>query len=230
MFKNDILIAVVLYVADVILNLKSAEERNPKMYVVTKSLLMPLLLAVYFLVIPVRGRNNLRQINMVMALFFHWIGDILLLFPRRKSKSFFFAGMISFFIGHIFYTLWFIRDKIGHSVSAVIIIIPFLVLLEFILYGQINDGNKKLTLVLMFYVQGLIVLAAAVISTLGGKTPVWATLISLTGVFLFMLSDFNIARRTVRKPLFGQVFTQSTYITAQTLIVGGIALMQCFSR
>ena len=214
------------YILDISFCLISIKRKNSRLYALTKPFLMPLLCAVYFLFLPLGVRDRWYQTFVLFALSFHCLGDVFLLFPRNKSRHMFYLGMLSFFIGHIFYTLWFINADVGHSKKGVFLTVILCLILEYGLFRQLVLGPRKYAPILVPYSFGLCAMAAAIASTAGNGSPVYATLISFLGVALFYFSDFCIMRRMVRLPLFGQMTVMTTYIAGQSMIILGMLLMQ----
>ena len=108
-------ILLVIYAIDVFFCLRAIKQKNSHEYALTKPFLMPLLCGLYFAFLPEVLRSAPHQKFVLYALMFHTLGDVLLLFPRTKTKAFFYAGMASFFVGHVGYCLWFITAPVGHS-------------------------------------------------------------------------------------------------------------------
>lgn len=214
------------YILDISFCLISIKRKNSRLYALTKPFLMPLLCAVYFLFLPVGVRDRWYQTFVLFALSFHCLGDVFLLFPRNKSRHMFYLGMLSFFIGHIFYTLWFVNADVGHSKKGVVLTVILCLILEYGLFRQLVLGPRKYAPLLVPYSFGLCAMAVAIASTAGNGSPVYATLISFLGVALFYFSDFCIMRRMVRLPLFGQMTVMTTYIAGQSMIISGMLLMQ----
>ncbi len=219
-------ILVLLYAVDVFFCLRSIKKKNPHEYVLTKPFLMPLLCAIYFDFLPVAFKAEACQKFVLLALTFHTLGDVLLLFPRNKTRAFFYAGMASFFVGHVMYCLWFIKAPVGHSHKVAFFTLFVVLICEYLLFRQLMLGPRRYASKLLPYSLGLSILAVSVASTFGNGTDPIATAISLIGVALFCFSDYCIERRLVRMPLFGQMVVMSTYISGQTLIVLGMLLLQ----
>ena len=217
---------LVFYALDVFLCLHSVAGKEARLFALTKPFLTPLLCTAYFLFLPAHLRGLYYQRFVLFALSFHCLGDILLLFPRNKSRHMFYLGMLSFFVGHIFYTLWFVKADVGHSKKGLVLTLLLCILLEYAIFRQLMLGPRKYAPILVPYSYGLCAMAVAIASTAGNGSPIYATLISYLGVTLFYFSDFCIMRRMVRMPLFGQMVVMATYIAGQTLIVLGMLLMQ----
>lgn len=214
------------YILDISFCLISIKRKNSRLYALTKPFLMPLLCTVYFLFLPLGVRGRWYQTFVLFALSFHCLGDVFLLFPRNKSRHMFYLGMLCFFIGHIFYTLWFVNADVGHSKKGVVLTVILCLILEYWLFRQLVLGPRKYAPILVPYSFGLCAMAVAIASTAGNGSPVYATLISFLGVALFYFSDFCIMRRMVRLPLFGQMTVMTTYIAGQSMIILGMLLMQ----
>ncbi len=217
-----------IYLLDVTFCLIAIGRKSSRLYALTKMFLMPLLCVVYFQFLPPSARGLGYQRFVAIALALHTLGDICLLFPRGKSKHMFFLGMLCFFIGHIFYSLWFSKAQVGHTKQWAIIVLILCILLEYGIFRQLMLGPRKYAPVLVPYSFGLCAIAVSIASTAGNGSPLYATFISLLGVSLFYFSDFCIMRRMVRLPLFGQMVVMSTYIAGQSLIILGMLLMQGF--
>ncbi len=220
------IIALFLYVMDVTICLVNIKRKYARGYTVTKPFLMPLLLTVYFLFLPEEALETNHQIYVAFALGFHTLGDIFLLFPRNKSRHMFYLGMLSFFTGHMFYSLWFLRADVGHSLKSAIIAAVIALSFQYLIFRQLVLGPRKYAPKLMPYTCGLMAVFISIASTLGAGSPVYASLTALVGIALFTFSDFCIMRRMVRLPLFGQMTVMSTYILGQSLIILGMLLMQ----
>ena len=219
-------ILVFIYAIDIFFCLRAIKQKSSHEYALTKPFLMPLLCASYFAFLPETVWSAPYQKFVILALTFHTLGDIFLLFPRNKTKAFFYTGMASFFVGHVMYCLWFIKAPIGHSHRLAFFTLFAVLICEYLLFRQLMLGPRRYASKLLPYSLGLPILAVSVASTFGNGTDPVATLISLIGVAFFCFSDYCIERRLVRMPLFGQMVVMSTYITGQTLIVLGMLLLQ----
>ena len=222
----QLVLFLALYLIDVSLCLFAIRRKNSPLYAATKPFLMPLLCVVYFCILPQELRGLEYQKYIIGALGLHALGDLFLLFPRNRTKKFFYLGMVCFFLGHLFYSSWFIKAPVGHSKQWSIIVFMMCFLLEYLLYRQLMLGPRKYAPILLPYSFGLCMVAISIASTIGNGSPFYATIISFVGISLFYFSDFCILRRLVRLPLFGQMTVMTTYIAGQTLIVTGMLLMQ----
>ena len=218
--------SIVLYVIDVTVCLIAIGKKSPRVYALTKPFLMPLLYCVYFYSLPVMLRHLGYQKFAFYALMLHSLGDIFLLFPRNKGRHMFYLGMLSFFMGHICYCLWFAKAPVGHTKRWTVFVLIVCLLLEYLIYRQLMLGPRKDAPKLVPYSLGLCAVAVSIASTMGAGSPLYATIISQVGIALFFFSDFCIMRRMVRLPLFGQMTVMTTYIAGQSLIVLGMLLLQ----
>lgn len=219
-------LVLAIYAMDVFFCLRAVKNKDSHQYAITKPFLMPLLCAVYFAFIPSAIRFVSYQRFVALALLFHTIGDVLLLFPRNKTRIYFYIGMLSFFVGHLLYVAWFRTAPVGHSVKVARMTFVAVAICEYCLYRQLMRGPRRYAPKLLPYSLGLAILAVSIASTFGNGSRPIATLVALVGVGLFCFSDYCIERRLVRMPLFGQMTVMSTYIAGQTLIVLGMLLLQ----
>lgn len=194
---------------------------------------MPLL--ALFLISKVKSNNKL----ILSALFFSWLGDIFLMFPRNEyseqmQKLLFIFGLASFLIAHIFYVFTFLKEinsvkKVSLIVENPYLILPFLVFLFFLLYFLFPYlKDMKLPVVVYGSIINLMALMA-----LNRKNLVIASSFYLVfiGALLFMISDTTIAVNVFYKAQpWHRIFIMSTYILAQALIVYGWVQNQVLSN
>ena len=223
---NSATATIAVYILVVFLALFAIKRGNARLYAASKPLLMPFLYLCYAKLLPASLAGLPYQRYVLLALLMHTAGDVFLLFPRGKSKHMFYLGMLSFFAGHIFYTLWFANAPVGHTKRWTVTTIIVCLLVEYLIYRQLMLGPRKDAPKLVPYSMGLCAVAVSIASTAGNGSPLYATAVSFAGICLFFFSDFCIMRRMVRLPLFGQFTVMSTYILGQTLIVTGMLLMQ----
>ena len=107
-----------LYLIDVSLCLFAIRRKSSPLYATTKPFLMPLLCVVYFCILPQELRGLDYQKYIIGALGLHALGDLFLLFPRNKTKKFFYLGMVCFFLGHM-HTEGLVDDLIARKPSDV---------------------------------------------------------------------------------------------------------------
>lgn len=194
---------------------------------------MPLL--ALFLVSKVKSNNKL----ILSALFFSWLGDIFLMFPRNEysehtQKLLFICGLASFLIAHIFYIFTFLKEinsvkKVSLIVENPYLILPFLVFLFFLLcflFPYLND--MKFPVVVYGSIINLMALMALNRKNLFIDSSFYLVFI---GALLFMISDTTIAVNVFYKAQpWHRVFIMSTYILAQALIVYGWIQNQVLSK
>src|SRR5215471_17546665 len=77
---------------------------NENLRLASKPLLMPLL-GIYFLG-ETKTRSTALKTWITLALFFSWVGDVLLMF-EQKHPNYFLFGLSSFFLAQIFYIIFF---------------------------------------------------------------------------------------------------------------------------
>ena len=100
---------LLLYIIDVVINIY-AEHTDFRMAMYgSKFLLMPLLAFFFY----IKSKEFQKYKFIYLALFFSWLGDIFLMFPRQEydestKKLLFVFGLVSFLIAHVNYIISFI--------------------------------------------------------------------------------------------------------------------------
>ena len=210
-----------LFFADTLLAIYEAGPKgDAKRYAPVKTLLMPLL----FL-----GCALLREEPALLplaALFFGWLGDILLLAKQRKKL--FLLGMLAFAVGHILYTVACLRLSGGASVPELLAAGLFFVIYAVFLYA----GKPRLTML-----RGKLAAAATVYGFLLALFGFSAALLCLrrrtaaaglvlVGAILFIFSDSMLSLQAFRKKTKGgHMIVIGTYCAAQACIAVGLTLL-----
>ena len=213
---TPIIILGALFVGVSVLHLAACYRRMPKIRTVTKTLLMPLLGALYCV--------SAKEISplVVTALAFGWLGDVFLLF--KGSKLGMLLGIASFALGHVFY--------IGAMLSCypsphVLMLVPLAlcaVWLVFVYKKLIPYAPKSLRKPGFLYALLLswTGLSALYLLLVTQKLPY---LVAFIGGLFFMLSDTILTGNQYRKELkHGNFYVMLTYILAQSLLILGFVL------
>lgn len=108
MIKQQTAIVFRIYALVVVCELLLIFLQQSQLRWFTKPLLMPLLLLALYLSSANRNNNLFRFI--FTALLFSWAGDVLL-----QMSGMFIPGLISFLLAHIFYIVYFLRNKPGEQ-------------------------------------------------------------------------------------------------------------------
>ena len=189
----------------------------------TKVLFMPLLMADVIMVETPKSMANKKYL-LLTALFFSWLGDILLL-NIYGDKNLFVFGLSAFLLAHVFYIILFMKEQGAVVITksnlklfiAALIIVWLISIVRYLLpYLQ----GMKIPVLVYVLVISLMALAALnrtkSVSTLGG-------VLVFLGAILFMLSDMFIAIDKFSNPFDqSRALVMSTYLAAQLMIVGGI--------
>jgi uncharacterized membrane protein YhhN len=180
--------------------------------IIGKCSLMPLLGA---LLIAFEKRLTPRLSPMLVALFFSWIGDILLLKDDGAVNAFFLAGMAAFFIAHITYVVAFVPlcTSVVRALVMLVLYAVIGVLMKVLL-------SQSLTLSLSLAIGVYIVAVEFMASAASGLN--W---LGLLGGALFAISDATLAAREFLHPSWFpsdnvvRVVVIVTYAAAQLLLV-----------
>lgn len=177
-----------------------------------------------FLIITVIISAEFKTKNVLLiALFFSWIGDIILLFADQ-AEIYFILGLVSFLLSHLLYIFLFLRqDKNQISINKGYSVLGFVLILIYF-FGMISVLFPKLGAlqipVMMYAIVITTMLYFAYKGSLNWKKP--AAYYILVGAIFFVLSDSILAFNKFYHPIAQSGFwIMSTYILAQYLIVSG---------
>lgn len=191
------------------------------MQISAKPLLMPTLTVYLYYSYTGAGDKNL----LFVALFFSALGDIFLLFEFMQPL-FFIAGLASFLITHIFYTVFFFRVKpVSRSFFSqqpwwLLVVYSYSFGLLVIVYP--NLGNLEIPVVIYAIVISVMLISCIHIQ-LRVNHP--ANKYYLYGAIFFILSDSLLAiNKFFYSFPFAGVLIMLTYCAAQFLIVRGFVL------
>jgi uncharacterized membrane protein YhhN len=188
----------------------------------TKPLLMPLLAMGYAL--ETKPLNRL-SVLVLAALFFSWLGDVLLMLEGRNGM-FFILGLLGFLTAHALYIAYFIRIPATNGRSFIrkrpvmlLAVLAYVVELLYVLWPSL-DGMKIPVLIYGIVIGTMLCFALWQY----GKTDARAAGLMIVGAILFVASDSLLAINKFKSPIpFGGIWVMSTYILAQYCIVKGSA-------
>ena len=160
------------------------------------------------------------------ALFFCWMGDVLLMF-QEKGELFFILGLICFLIGHVLFIISYRQARWKESDNSLMgtqrarFAFPIILAgtgLVITLYPSL--GDMRIPVLIYALVITLMVLNT---SFRYGRTSVKSYWMVFAGAFLFMTSDAILALNKFQAPFpHAELYIMLTYIVAQFLIVKGI--------
>ena len=179
-----------------------------------KPFIIPLLSISVFL----SGKMEFKPL-LISALFFSWIGDVVLLFANQ-GVIYFIIGLVSFLIAHLFYIILFSKlQKVTTIKYKRFIPLVLLYLFGFLSFLWDKLGGMKIPVIIYALVISTMLLVAIrgyfTWNSKSGK-------LLLIGAIFFVLSDSILAINKFYIPIYLSSFwIMSTYITAQFLIVKG---------
>jgi uncharacterized membrane protein YhhN len=185
---------------------------------ITKPLLIPLV-TVFFISASLFTPSPLKP-YIITALFFSWIGDILLLF-QTKQALFFIGGLVAFLIAHIFYILFFYRIWVNHQLK----IRPLILLLVIAFYAGLISfllphlGSMLIPVIIYGFVISTMLWFALHMYLLRYKV---AAAHFISGAILFVISDSALAINKFYQPFPAASFIiMLTYALAQWQLIRG---------
>lgn len=209
---------VIFFLAVLAANLADRQFNSGQLEYFFKPLLIPLL-AGYFISQTNQIGTGLKK-WLLMALFFSWAGDVLLMF-EPKDKIFFLLGLSSFLLAHIFYIVFFhmirVREEVkGNPLLLVIVVIYYATLITLL---SPYLGDMKIPVMIYGIVISFMFMLAMhmlfIKNKEAGKWMMW-------GALLFVISDSLLAINKFYLSFEGAgIFIMLTYGLAQLFIVEG---------
>jgi uncharacterized membrane protein YhhN len=171
-------------------------------------------------VLQLRYAQSILKKWIIFALFFSWLGDLLLMFHQEDS-IFFLLGLSSFLIAHIFYILFFHFVRIKEMVKSrwyllLIVAIYYAVIISLLspYLGEMKLPVRIYAVVISF----MFMLAMHMLFIKNKTTGLWM----MAGAFLFVVSDSLLAINKFFQPFeMAGFFVISTYGLAQLFITEG---------
>jgi uncharacterized membrane protein YhhN len=209
---------IILFLLVLAGDIAGIELQNETIEYTCKPLLM-IVLAGYFLSQTNEWAGNLKK-WIVIALFFSWAGDVLLMF-QPKDELFFMLGLAAFLLAHIFYIVFFhlirLREGIKSNLWLLLLVVTYYALLISFLSPYL--GKMKLPVRIYGIVISFMFMLAMHMLFMKNKKPGrWM----LLGAFLFVVSDSLLAiNKFYRDIPFAGVLIMLTYGLAQLFITEG---------
>ncbi|HET6996653.1 MAG TPA: lysoplasmalogenase [Chitinophagaceae bacterium] len=209
---------ITLFAIILIANITGGLLKNQWIDYISKPLIVVSIIA-YFLSQTAETTYSLKK-WILFALFFSWVGDILLMF-QADNKLFFLLGLSCFLLAHVFYIIFFqsvrAREKIRPKVWLLLIVLVYYTPLVSFLSPHL--GDMKLPVIIYGAVISLMLsLAIDMLFIPNRRAGQWM----MTGALLFVLSDSVLAINQFYQsfPLAG-VIIMLTYGLAQLFITEG---------
>lgn len=212
---------IIFFFVLLLVNITGGEIGNALLQYISKPLLMPVLM-LYFLACTGKVESGLKK-WVLLALFFSWAGDVLLMF-QEKMPDFFLFGLSAFLLAHVFYILFFhgIRTREGIKGNF------FLLLPVAGYYGGLimllssHLGDMKMPVIIYgLVISFMLVLALHMLYSRNKE----AGKLLAAGAALFVVSDSLLAiNRFYQAFSFANIAVMLTYGIAQYLIVKGACL------
>lgn len=189
-------------------------------HIATRFLLMPTL-SLYFFTATQSLKNNMLKF-VYAALFFSWLGDILLTY---KTETNFLSGILAFLTAHVFYMIYYYKETnfkyLNLLKSKSFLVAPYaLVVILFILktYAKMN------WLAIPIGVYGTVLCSMSLMALNRYKNVATISFImTYIGSIIFVISDFMIGWNVFVEPITHASFAiMTTYIIGQYLIVEGL--------
>lgn len=184
--------------------------------------LKPLLIPFLISIVAISDKFSTQRI-LLFALFFSWIGDVLLLFADQHSL-FFIGGLVSFLIAHLVYIFLFQKQTKINNNTIYLRFIPVVVIyLLGILYVLWSSLNEMKIPVIIYAIVISAMLLMSIKAFFEWKKP--TNHLVLIGAILFVISDSILAINKFVSPVpMSSLLIMSTYLGAQYFIVKSILI------
>lgn len=224
--KRASVIILVLYIADFILDSIIAAYRDNSLRYLSKGLLMPLLLAFFISETKDRaGLKNKKYIRLIcLALLFSFLGDLFLI---GENSLHFMLGIGAFLMAQVCYVMFFtsmqpfLKKHILFLVVSGIIILCYLVILNYLFYPMVTQQSLLIPVVAYSLVLGLMLFTSVKLFRTQQLSKM-NRVFFIAGAIIFVASDSMIGLNSfyLPAPLPG-FYIMTTYCIAQFLIVSG---------
>jgi len=202
---------IILFAVVLLLDLVAIYSNNESLRFITKPLLMPLL-AIYLLLQTISATSSLKA-WVFLALFFSWVGDILLLFEERAS-IFFLFGLSAFLIAQVFYIVFFHNIRMKEYIRGNALLLLLVIVYYSILISVLSPYLGTMRLPVRIYGVVLSFMVMLAMHTMLGKNKK-AALWIMMGAILFVTSDSILA--------FNKFFSSFNYAGLITMFTYGLA-------
>lgn len=209
---------VIIFLVVLAANIAGIQLPDEMLEKISKPLLMPVL-AIYFLFQTKQMQSTFKK-WILLALFFSWAGDVLLMF-QADDPNFFLFGLSAFLLAHIFYIIFFngvrIREKIRIDFKLLLLVLTYYALLISLLFNHL--GSMQISVMAYgIVISSMFLLAMHMLFINSKMAGRWMML----GALFFVLSDSLLAINKFYQPFeMAGVIVILTYGMAQLFIVYG---------
>jgi uncharacterized membrane protein YhhN len=155
---------------------------------------------------------------MLLGMGFCWLGDLFLV--SRQSHKVFLAGLVSFLMGHVAYTVAFVER--GVDAVFVVIVLALMAVFAWRTMVWLNPHTpQRMRVPVWLYVATISVMMVMAVGTHAADHNIFI----LTGATLFVLSDLAVARNRFVAPGFmNRAIGLPLYFTAQLLLAASMVV------
>ncbi len=209
---------IIIFFIILIANIAAVYLNDEILRYIVKPLIVILLIG-YFI-----SQTKIWQINLkkwiLAALFFSWIGDVLLMFDSRNS-IFFLSGLSAFLIAHVFYIIFFHGIRLRENIKSYWLLLMIVVIYYAVLITILSPHLGKMKLPVRIYgivISFMFMLAMHMLFIKNKSAGRWM----LTGALFFVISDSTLAFDKFYHPFeIAGIIIMMTYGLAQLFITEG---------
>ena len=209
---------IIIFFIILIADLAAVQGQFKMAEYIFKPLLIIWLMA--WFVLQLRNVQSSLKKWIILALFFSWLGDVLLMFQDDHSL-FFLLGLSSFLVAHLFYILFFhfvrINEKVKSKWYLLLIVAIYYAIMIIILSPHLGDLKLPVRIYAVV-ISFMFMLAMHMLFIKNTTTGLWM----MTGALLFVISDSLLAINKFYQPFeSAAIFVMITYGLAQLFITEG---------
>ena len=209
---------IILFAIILAVELTGIQLKNETIQFIFKPLLM-ITVGVYFLSQTNRLNNPLKG-WIITAVFFSWLGDILLMFQVKK-EIFFLLGLSAFLLAHVSYIIFFhgvrVKENIKSNILLLLIVVIYYAILITILSPYLGDMKLPVR-IYGIVISFMFMLAMHMLFIKNKKAGMWM----MTGALLFVISDSVLAINKFYQSFEAAgIIIMLSYALAQLFIIEG---------
>ncbi|MEP6700423.1 MAG: lysoplasmalogenase [Bacteroidota bacterium] len=209
---------LIIFFAVLAADITGIQLNNGLLQYISKPLIIPVILG-YFLSQTNNIASKLKK-WIVLALFFSWVGDVLLM-AQSGREVFFLFGLCSFLLAHIFYIVFFhyvrVREKVKGNPWLLLIVVIYYAGLIYLLSPFLGDMKLPVR-IYGVVISVMFILAMHMLFIKNKLAGQWM----MAGALLFVISDSVLAINKFYQPFkAANVIIMLTYGLAQLFIVKG---------
>ncbi|HEV8284792.1 MAG TPA: lysoplasmalogenase [Chitinophagaceae bacterium] len=209
---------IILFLFVLFANLLAIYLNHEMLRFISKPLLVPVLM--FYLLSQTKYIHSILKTWVILALFFSWIGDMLLMVEEKKP-IFFLLGLSAFLIAQVFYIIFFHNIRMKEYIRGNALLLLVVVVYYSALMSIVSPSLGSLKLPVRIYgvvLSFMLMLAMHTTFSKNKKAGLWM----MFGAILFVISDSLLAINKFYATFnYSGIIIMLTYGLAQLFITEG---------